>query len=175
MALNYKLLSLVVLLTSCGYHPPKDQCIGNGTECEHEEPVVIRGERGEAGPPGPQGDRGPQGPVGPAGEKGTSCTAARTTNGAVISCADGTSVLILDGEDGTDAPPTAYTITEMIDPCGKQASFDEVLLRLANRSLVAHFSSGSKEFLTVIGPGSYITTDGTNCRFTVDSNLEVRW
>ncbi len=166
---------VILALLGCGYTPPKDQCIGNGTECEHEEPVVIRGEPGPAGPQGERGPAGTDGSPGRDGRDGSSCTATRASNGAVIACTDGTSVLILDGENGEDAPPTAYTITEMIDPCGNQSGFNEVLLRLANRTLIAHFSQGNKQFLTVIGPGNYITTDGHGCQFTVDNNLEVSW
>lgn len=61
----------------------------------------------------------------------------------------------------------------MIDPCGDQTAFDEVLLRLANGQLVAHFANGSLQFLSVIGPGNYVTTDGTSCYFSVDSNLQI--
>lgn len=84
--------------------------------------------------------------------------------------------MILDGADGAngaDAPPTPYTVTEMIDPCGDQVAFDEILMRLANDQLVAHFSSGSLEFLTTLPPGNYVTTDGSHCYFTVNSDLSI--
>lgn len=41
-------------------------------------------------------------PPGPAGEAGTSCSVEQDAEGAVISCGDGTSVSISDGEDGSD-------------------------------------------------------------------------
>jgi hypothetical protein len=111
----------------------------------------------------------------------------------VIYCTDGTSVLVLDGidgedgaqgeqgeagEDGTDgadAPISPYSITEAIDPCGSETAYDEVLLRLGNGSLLAHYSDGAKQHLTVIGAGSYTTTDSTNCVFVVHTDGSVTW
>ena len=75
--------------------------------------------------------------------------------------------------------------TEMIDPCGSETSYDEILIRLPNGELVAFFTSRAYkdngnpnddvDFLTVIGAGSYQTTDGTSCSFTVDSQGNVSW
>lgn len=64
-------------------------------------------------------------------------------------------------------------VIDVIDPCGAEAPFDEVLLRLADGSLVAFFQQGNNRFLANIPPGDYVTTDGTNCRFTVTEDLEV--
>ena len=79
------------------------------------------------------------------------------------------------GRNGTSPAPSAYDIAEIIDPCGKQATHDEVILRLTNGSLLAHYSDGTKQFFSVIGAGSYRSTDGTNCVFSVDANGVVRW
>lgn len=123
-----------------------------------------------------------EGPAGRDGKDGQSCTVSQAVNGAVILCPDGTSVMVLNGLngingvngiDGLPAPASNYTIVGVIDPCGKQGQFDEILLRLANGQLVAHYASGNNQFLTTIGPNNYITTDGTSCRFTVNNNLEV--
>lgn len=113
---------------------------------------------------------------GPAGQDGKSCTVATVTNGALITCPDGTASVVLNGQNGTDgqnAPPTAYSVVEVIDPCGKQAAFDEVLLKLANGQIMAHFASGAQQFLALIGPGSYSTTDGTHCYFTITNEGTV--
>lgn len=60
------------------------------------------------------------------------------------------------------------TIIETIDPCGQEATYDEVILRLSDYSLVSYFRSGSNEFLTNLVPNvNYITTDGTGCMFKV--------
>lgn len=152
------------------------------------------GADGLPGANGDQGETGAVGPIGPAGangENGSSCSATQAIGGVLISCTDGTSAVLLDGPtgprgdtgekgdsgsngvDGLNAPPTPYTVTEMIDPCGDQTAYDEILMRLANDQLVAHFSSGSLEFLTVIPPGNYVTTDGTHCHFTVDIDMQI--
>lgn len=180
-------ISILLFLTSCGYEPPLDQCIGGGTKCEHGEPIQgPKGDKGDTGPQGRQGDRGPSGHVGPSGipgnpgapgpkgDKGDSCTVTSAINGAIISCENGTSVLILNGED---APPTAYSIVELVDPCGDAPGiYDEVFLRLQNGLLVASFSdnsNGKNTRFAVLTPGSYQTTDGSGCYFSINSNNEV--
>lgn len=80
-----------------------------------------------------------------------------------------------DGTDGKDATPSAYSFTEIIDPCGKQSSFDEVLFKTVSGTIIAHYSHGSKQFLTLVPPGRYVTTDGTNCYFTITSDGKVTW
>lgn len=79
-----------------------------------------------------------------------------------------------NGEDGEDAPTSAYTIVQVIDPCGKQAAFDEVLFVMYDGSILAHYSHGNKQFLTLIGNGNYVTTDGTSCNFNVNNGI-VSW
>lgn len=112
------------------------------------------------------------------GAPGEGCTVVAAVGGALITCGD-TSTLLLhgqngangqdgqDGQDGADAPPTAYTVVDMINPGGDGPGFDEVLLRLANGQLVAHFSSGGLQFLTILSPGNYVTTDAGAVPFTV--------
>lgn len=186
--INSKMTTILfcsMLITACGsgYQPPIDQCVGKGTKCEHGEPVRGRdgtdGKDGSTGPQGPRGQTGQTGLPGSAGRDGSSCSTTQAIGGVLVSCTDGTSAVILNGKDGTNgtdgvnAPPTPYTVTELVDPCGKQTTYDEVLMRLANNQLIAHYASGSLQYLTVIGPGSYITTDGSNCYFSVDSNLQI--
>lgn len=75
-----------------------------------------------------------------------------------------------DGKDGKSAPTYAYQILDVINPCGAQGDFDEVLLRFANGDILAHFASGDKQYLTRVKSGfNYITTDGYACRFSVDN------
>lgn len=108
--------------------------------------------------------------------KNVGCTVREVENGAEITCGS-TKVVILNGgkgADGKDAPDSAYQIIETIDPCGDApGQYDEVLLRMANRQLLAHYSDGQKQFLVLIGPGNYKTTDNTNCLFTIDNNLNI--
>lgn len=120
----------------------------------------AQGQPGTQGPQGDKGDKGDAGEQGPAGQDGAQ--GAQGTQGT-------------PGEQGPAAPTPEYQVTEIIDPCGDQSQFDEVLLRMANRQLIAHYASGVTQFLTIVGPGSYVTTDGTNCYFTIDSDLNVTW
>lgn len=177
----------------------------SGYEEDKDDPKVIIGSRGPRGESGSscsvldheQGaiivcdDDTSQiiidGAKGQDGQDGESCSIQRVSNGAVITCGDDTVAIFdgmdgvdgrdgVDGEDGQDAAPGAYSITELIDPCGKEANFDEILLRTANGQLMAlYFDTKKKAFLTVITPGNYVTTDGTDCYFSVDSELEVTW
>jgi hypothetical protein len=64
---------------------------------------ACSGERGPAGAAGPSGDAGPIGDVGAVGVDGTKCTIVEdeTTGAKSISCEDGTTVSIADGEPGT--------------------------------------------------------------------------
>lgn len=65
------------------------------------------------------------------------------------------------------------SVVEVIDPCGDGPGYDEVLIRLSDGNIVAYFESGSNRFLSLLQPGSYRTTDATNCNFTVDNNKKV--
>ncbi len=121
---------------------------------------------------------GPKGAAGVDGKPGTSCSVVQLENGALIQCGDQTTAVILNGSigpKGEDMTPGPYEVFATINPCGKQGSHDEVLLRIGSGELLAHYSEGKKEFLTVVGPGTYQTTDGTKCNFTVDQNLDVTW
>ena len=75
------------------------------------------------------------------------------------------------GEAGTPA------ILEVIDPCGDAANIvDEVLIRMSNGQVLVSFSddsSGNNTRLSVLPPGSYTTTDGSACQFTIDSSGHV--
>jgi hypothetical protein len=193
----------ILLFTGCADIERKD-CYVDGEDC------------GLVGPPGPEG---PAGPPGAPGQDGSSCSSTALSNGALISCSDGTQVVLVngadgidglagrvgadgadgtdgldgvdgingvdgvdgvdgangvDGTDGANAPPTPYTVTQLIDPCGETPGFNEVLLRLANGMLLAHYSHGSRQFLTVITPGTYTTTQGSpECTFTVAADMTV--
>lgn len=82
-----------------------------------------------------------------------------------------------NGKDGKDGviPVTPSPIT-IIDPCGKQTANDEVIIRLANNTLISSFSDSANGYNTrfaLLKPGNYITSDGTFCNFTVQPNLDV--
>lgn len=159
---------VIILLASCG------------TQADYEYNCAMKGEHCD------RTDRVSAPETGPQGPPGASCEVEQFSNGAIINCPNTSAVVYngkdgtdgddgIDGQDGEDAPAGTYTFIETIDPCGEQAQFDEVLFRTGAGELVAHYSKGQKQFLTFIGPGNYKTTDGTNCFFSVDSDLEVSW
>ncbi len=109
---------------------------------------------------GPKGDTGGLGAQGLGGSNGLD-----GSNGT-----DGSNGL--DGVAGRDG---VNAILEVVDPCGKQASFDEVLFRMSDGQLFAYFENGGSRYLTLIGAGSYVTTDGTACYFSVGADGSVAW
>lgn len=83
-----------------------------------------------------------------------------------------------NGANGEDAPvPAPYTPVSVIDPCGdKSGVFDEILLRLSNNQILASFSdnaNGQNTRFSLLIPGSYMTTDGSHCYFSVDNNGNI--
>ncbi len=196
-----RLFCLSILVASCGNLDRKADCSINGcADGQQEDPQTIAQTQGPKGEPGkscsvskaglmscpdgssyqiPAGEKGDVGNSGRDGSDGASCRVIPNANGAVIACEGQPIVAILNGVDGingtngADAPVTPYMVTEIVDVCGKQTTYDEVLLRLGNGQLVAHFASGADQFLTIIGPGSYVTTDSTHCFFTVNSDLTI--
>lgn len=134
---------------------------------------------------GTNGDTGPQG-IG--GTDGSSCTVTQLSNGSRIDCSDDTHAVVVNGSDGlagptgetgepgiagADAPLSAYSVASVIDPCSTAPGFNEVLLRLQNNQILAHYADGAKQFFSLIGPGSYITTDGDACKFSIDNNGNI--
>ena len=177
---------LVLLLSGCGVQDKRNtNCANKGDQC-HGEDNHSEGPQGNAGVPGgvgPSGERGAEGDTGeagPQGESGAGCTVTPVANGVEVKCGEGEAVVIHNGQDGVNGQDgrggiTAYTVTSIVDSCGKQASYDEVLLRMGNGDLMAHYSDGSKQFITVIGPGTYLTTDGTSCMFTIHPDKTITW
>lgn len=104
------------------------------------------------------------------GANGKNCEVSTVSNGAIIKCEESSAVVL----NGADAP-TVNEITEIIDPCGPGSGFQEVLLRLGSNKLLAHYASGSLQFLTVLTPGTYRTTDSQSCTFVVHNDYSVSW
>ncbi len=117
----------------------------------------------------------PKGTPGTPGANGTSCSVSTVPSGALIACSDGSYAFVDKGDPGTPAVVNPYGIAAVIDPCGDEGSFDEVLLKLNNGTILAHYSDGTRQFMTVIGAGSYSTTDGHACNFSIDNQGVVTW
>jgi hypothetical protein len=132
---------------------------------------TVRGPRGETGSAGSVGAPGVGCMIQPIGASDSA-----PNGGSILTC-ENSATLILNGTNGTngqDAPDQPYAIAKIIDPCGKQSAHDEVLLVLVDGTVLAHFSSGGKEFLTLLTVGvQYVTTDGTNCRFKVTASGSI--
>lgn len=102
------------------------------------------------------------------------CSVQHVAEGAIIACPDGTRVLVdngVDGIDGKDATFSGLTIRRIINPCGDRPFFnDEIMLELSDGSVISSFSdnvAGMNTRFSLLGPGSYMTTDGDHCYFTV--------
>lgn len=87
-----------------------------------------------------------------------------------------------NGQDGTNGTnginaPVEFSVIQMIDPCGDyNGIYDEVLLKLGSGKILASFSdnaNGQNTRFSVLSPGSYQTTDGSMCKFTVDNDNNV--
>jgi hypothetical protein len=128
---------------------------------------------------GVNGSDGRNGKDGRDGQDGESCAVISVSNGARIQCPDGSETVVLHGTNGingTNALPSAYTVTEIIDPCGDDAGhFDEVILKTSNGTLLAHYVQGNKQFLVILSAGIYETTDWQRCEFEVTVDGDVIW
>jgi hypothetical protein len=136
------------------------------------------GPKGDTGPQGPQGEVGPQGPQGlpgadgSAGAPGLSCTVSTIVNGSYISCEDGTHATVLNGTNGTDGVDGEDgTVVEEVQLCPNVSGgdFQEYLLKIGG-DYFGVYSHGSKIGLSKLWAGSWVTTDGRNCQFTIHSN-----
>lgn len=77
-----------------------------------------------------------------------------------------------NGIDGASAAPSAFTPVTLLNPCGDAPGiYDEVFMKLSNGTVLVSFSddwTGHNTRLSVITPGTYQTTDGDNCIFTIN-------
>ena len=177
---KYFILLIVLFFASCGAddtNDGKDSEIActkieseSGFEITCEDVTILakngkdgmdgdigpQGEQGDIGEMGPQGETGERGEMGPQGEKGD--TGEMGPQGET-------------GDTGEDA------ILEIIDPCGPiddaPTYANEIIIRLNSGDLLVYFENGGKRYLSLIGPGTYITTDSQKCVFTITDDLAV--
>lgn len=101
------------------------------------------------------------------------CFPEQVSDGVQFTCKDGSTYTVkngLDGSDGLDGEDSF--IVDVIDPCGQETTHDEVLLLTEDGNYLAYFSNGTDSRLSLLSEGIlYRTTDGTNCRFSIDSGI----
>ena len=69
-----------------------------------------------------------------------------------------------------------HNVTRIVDPCGNGPGYDEVFFRTSTNKLIASFSdnaSGLNTRFSELVPGSFQTTDGTGCSFTVNLDMSI--
>lgn len=149
---------LLMLLVGCGYS------------------VILT--PGPKGPPGANGHNALVALVAGA----SSCSAGGTTILAGLDVNDSytlqaaevsSSAEICNGTAGQNAPPTPFTPVALVNPCGDAPGiYDEIFVRLQNGTLIASFSdsaSGNNTRFSILTAGTYQTTDGDHCVFTLDA------
>lgn len=103
--------------------------------------TICNGLNGSDGSKGEKGDKGDAGATGPQGPAGQS---------------------------------SPYLPVELLNPCGDASEvYDEILVRLYDGTILASFSdkeNGQNTRFSIVGPGSYKTTDGDACYFTIDAS-----
>lgn len=193
-------LLLVLLLCACGREDIRRQnCTIYGDQChDTDEPEIIQGPKGEQGP---SGAKGLPGKNGHSLTFQTLLTSSCLNGGHTVLMAvdlndnnmvdpliDGnlSSMEICNGQDGSngtngqdgaDAPPSEFTPVEIVDPCSDAPNiFDEVFLRLFNGQLLWSLSdnaNGLNTRFSLAVPGSWKTTDGSACFFSIDSSYNL--
>lgn len=148
--------------------------------------------------PPKDGVDGQDGAAGENGSNGRSCAVVAEINGAKIVCEDGSEVLITNGtngqngqdgadgqnggdgsngQDGSNGSDGQDALIEVINPCGVQGSHEELLFRFSDDLVYAIYydAANSRAFFSRLPAGSYVTTDGFSCLFSVDANNQVSW
>lgn len=116
-------------------------------------------------------------------EKDPECSVTKSGNVAKLTC-NGDTVELKDGEDGQDGLDgvdgvngTDGLFVDIIDPCGQEGNYDEVILVTNAGQFVAYFAqngAANQARLTILVEGpTYKTTDGTNCKFKVENGVIV--
>lgn len=109
------------------------------------------------------------------------CTLTQQANGVLIECSDGTSGFVSNGQDGPTGPKgdqgnqgeqgpkgeDGYT-PELFQLCpGDSAQFPEQGIRIDTTIYAVYWDTTHGAFLSRLVPGTYRTTNGSNCMFRV--------
>lgn len=159
-------------------------------EIDHTEVICdgVRGSDGQMGPSGPAGRNGFSMAYQVVPASTAQCGAAGGSNILMALDIDGLGVYQAHFPsqssmticNGRAAAVSAYTPVQAVQPCrspGATSSFSEVLLVLGNGQVLASVSqntAGDNTRLSFIPDGSYMTTDGASCRFSLSTSGSTR-
>jgi len=103
------------------------------------------------------------------------CKATKINNGYILKCGDSEPITITNGENGKDGQDGDDSSIEIIHLCGNTDG--EILIRLPDSTLVAYHQGclGINEYLTVLTPGDYTSSDKYKCQFNVDENNNITY
>lgn len=106
-------------------------------------------------------------------------------DGYILQCGDMEPVIIYNGKDGLDGEAGEDGVSpkglELVVPCPETAvpsSYPETLLCLNDETLFAVYDSGKKgevRLSLLLEGQAYQTTDGRNCRFTVEEACKLSY
>lgn len=109
----------------------------------------------------------------------SSCTVEQTVTGAVIKCLDGSVATVSNGSDGINGADGADgldgTVITFVDPCPTISHAFPELLALIEGTYYAVYASGAKVHLAKLTPGTYQTTDGRSCVFTINAEGQLQF
>lgn len=140
------------------------------------------------------------GPSGLPGADAKPCSVAQSATGAVITCPDGTSTAISNGQSitgaqgvqgsqgiqgvtgntgpqgvpGTDAP--SVTVVQLCASWGQTSypsNFPEQALCIGN-NLLGVYWNGTQAFLALLPPGDYTSTSPQGCNLTILPNCQIQ-
>jgi hypothetical protein len=166
-------LAISLGFVACG-GVERTSCYAWGDDCSGKD-----GEKGDTGKQGQTGEAGAN------GEDGTSCSVERVEEGALITCENGSQVLVKDGKDGEDgedgekgetglpgADGSSSKVT-FVDPCPTaQTAYPELLLCVDDQ-LYGLYGAGSQVAIYEVPAGTYQTRDKRRCTYTVTSGCSV--
>lgn len=139
---------------------------------------VIQGTPGPTGNAGSVGETGLIGPVGPIGAVGLPGIMGPTGAVGATGSAGLQGVSGLDGTNGTNGQDGASVTT--VKFCNDDTSaFPEYGIVIGSNIYAVYWGTApyspntSEAFLALIKPGSYVSTGGNGCHFTVNANGTV--
>lgn len=171
MVMVFVVLSIVA--TGCGSLADRQGPQGSTGAVGSNGSQGVSGATGPQGAVGGQGARGEAGADGVNGSNGLPCTVVAYTGGVQIVCPDGSTQVVLNGVDGSDATPV--TTVEFCG-AGYEATYPTVFpeygLIIGGKLYGVYSANGG--FLAAMPAGAY-TSNGINasCNFTVNADNSI--